>query len=63
MAVVVQYRCPDCVRDSDRRVTWPVPARAECTACAAPARRRFGGALLRGAGPVSSPMPKAPETG
>ncbi|TCK20011.1 zinc ribbon domain-containing protein [Pseudonocardia endophytica] len=49
MAVLVQYHCPDCGQDSDRWVSTPAPARADCSRCAGPARRRFGGALLRGA--------------
>lgn len=63
MAVLVQYRCPDCGRDSDHWVVSPVPARAECTECAGPARRRFGGALLRGAGPLSNPTSAASGSG
>ncbi|MCE3554454.1 zinc ribbon domain-containing protein [Pseudonocardia sp. RS11V-5] len=61
MAVLVQYRCRDCGRDGDHWVSPPVPAQAECPACAGPARRRFGGALLRGAGP--GPAPAQQDTG
>lgn len=55
MAVLVQYRCADCRREADHWVTSPVPAQTECPACAGTARRRFGGALLRGGGPPSAP--------
>lgn len=56
MAILVEYRCPDCDWRTERWADHPLPALADCARCARPARRRFGGALL-----ARSPAPPAPS--
>jgi hypothetical protein len=61
MGLLVDYSCPDCRRPHEAWVQRPVPAEHPCPVCGRAARRRFGGALLRGTPAPSTAA--APSTG
>lgn len=55
MSVLVDYSCTGCRSPHEAWVARPIPAERPCPSCGAPARRRFGGAFLRGA-PAPAPV-------
>lgn len=63
MGLLVDYSCPDCRRPHEVWVQQPVPAEHPCPVCGQASRRRFGGALLRGAPAPSATAAAGPSTG
>lgn len=57
MGVLVDFACTECGGLQELWVQAPIPGSRPCPACGAEALRRFGGALLKGASPPSSPTP------
>lgn len=55
MTVLVEYVCAACRVHHEAWAERPIPAVISCASCACPARRRFGGALMRAASPPEAP--------
>lgn len=50
--ILIDYRCPACGASTEHWSPSPIAVTRPCGRCGEQARRRFGGALLRGASPA-----------